>query len=96
MRTVNYKCDRCGRPADKAGADFVVKNLETGLWQTRNPLTDEALRPLTVRVGMENTDTDFDKPELCGICLVDVLIAVAKHVALQTTEGLALAEKVAP
>jgi hypothetical protein len=95
MKHVSYTCDRCGRPAEKAGADLVVKNLETGLWQTKNPLTEDPQRPLTINVEIENSDTDFDKPELCGLCLVDVLIALAKHVAEQTTEGKALAEKVA-
>lgn len=78
MKTVTYSCDRCGRTLDEKPKDRItIDGIETGLWETKDS-DDNPKRHVDVDIVLMLTGTDEDRPDLCRMCLIDVLAEVQR------------------
>lgn len=82
MRVVTYKCDRCGRTINETPKQKVEMAVASGVWQSAD-VDGNTKRMVDVDVTLTLAASDDDRPELCRVCIIDILSEVEIRLYLE-------------
>lgn len=76
----HYTCDRCGRDCEKNYGRF-TESVDLMDWNGGKPVPQVERLALSLEVLQDYRDGDV--PDLCDLCLIDVLLAFSEAVLLR-------------